>query len=138
MTPLPVKKTEADWFPPSRRRSWSPGKGSSRDLGLPHSTLTSLPIIGALVNALPDIIQRAADARCLVVQAVQAPPPDELAVQFSYPLTGREVPDTVIQSYMSVAASDPTKLRALVASYTNITKVEGLTIQVFFLFRCWN
>lgn len=103
--------------------SGSQGEEGSGDLGLSRSASTSLPATGALVNTLPDIIQWAADARGLVVQEVQLPPPEELTGQFASPFASPHVPIwprfPLVQFYMSGATSDPTKLKTPVSTYIN-------------------
>ncbi|XP_013866444.1 uncharacterized protein LOC106519354 [Austrofundulus limnaeus] len=103
--------------------------------GLPMSTTTPLPAVGALLLELPSLIQEAASAKGL---PVPQPPPshlNELAGRFGS--ASSRCPDPIwpqfpaVMDFLAEAAAEPAKLRAPVSTYAPITRVEGFTERSF-------
>ncbi|MED6234513.1 hypothetical protein ATANTOWER_032459 [Ataeniobius toweri] len=94
------------------------------------SATTPLPAMGALVNALPDIIAKVANAKGVSVPLVQHPT-DDLAGKFApaHPTRGDPVWPSfpAVTAYLSGTAAEPLQLKALVSTFTPIihTHQEG-------------
>ncbi|MEQ2169283.1 hypothetical protein GOODEAATRI_023487 [Goodea atripinnis] len=104
--------------------------------GLPMSATTPFTVMGALVSALPDIVAKVAEAK-----GVSVPPPlaqlptDDLAGKFSPAHLTRRDPVwpcfPAVTAYLSGAAAETLQLKALVSTFTPITRVESPTDQGF-------
>ncbi|MEQ2188983.1 hypothetical protein GOODEAATRI_020493, partial [Goodea atripinnis] len=92
--------------------------------------------MGAHVSALPDIIAKVANAKGVPVPASLAQhPTDDLEGKFAPAHPTRRDPVwprfPVVTAYLSEAAAEPLQLKALVSTFTSITRVESLTDQGF-------
>jgi len=109
------------------------GAGLADEHAVPFSVTTALPVIGGILGELPEIICKAAACRGLPVPPAQERcAPDDMTGVFSRVQTVRSDPVwprfPAIRRYQEgAAAANPRTLKAPVATFVPLTKVEGFT-----------
>jgi len=108
------------------------GADLAAEHAVPFSVTTALPAIGGILGELPGIICKAAACRGHPVPLAQERcAPDDMAGVFSRVQTVRS--DSIwphfpaIRRYQEGAAANPRTLKASVATFVPLTKVEGFT-----------